>query len=91
MALTNPTAVPAGKKATVKAICETHGPNLLGDAYPQVDGVPKDTLTQAEVAEVFEHITRKFWRDLIAAHEADAAATTARDTALAANAGDPFA
>lgn len=91
MSLTNPTAIPTAKRDTIKAICITHGPRLLGDRYPtNNDGEPKATLTNAETAAVFEQITRKFWRDLIVQHEADAAAQAARQAAIDGNAADPF-
>lgn len=91
MAVTDPSAIPANKRDTIKAICVTHGPRLLPDRYPtDAEGQPKTTLTNAEAAQVFEHITRKFWRDLIVQHEADAAAESARRAAIEGNATDPF-
>jgi hypothetical protein len=95
MAITNAAGIPTGKRPTIKAICEKHGPQLDPDYPTEDDGqgneVPKASLTNAETAAVFEAITRRFWRDLIVAHEADEAAEVARLAAVAANAADPFA
>jgi hypothetical protein len=92
MAITNAAGIPTAKRPTIKAICEKHGPTFDPEYPTEADGVtPKASLTNAETAVVFEAITRKFWRDLISSHEAEAAAEAARLTALAANANDPFA
>jgi hypothetical protein len=95
MAITNAAGIPTAKRPTIKAICIKHGP-ALDPAYPTEDDgqgnqVPKTDLTNAETAEVFEQITRKFWRDLITGHEAEEAAEAARLAAVGANAADPFA
>jgi hypothetical protein len=92
MAITNPANIPAAQKPHVKAACEAIGPVLLTDRYPKdAAGQPKATLTNAEVGEVFEAITREFWRQQIQGVRANAAAEAARLAAVAAHAADPFA
>jgi len=94
--LTNPAAIPAGKRASIVAVCERQGPTVLGDRYPSVDDgsgnmVPKSGLSTAEAVDVFEQITREFWRQQIEAEEVTAAAEAAAAVARADNAADPFA
>lgn len=94
--ITDPKSIPASKRDTIKAVCERHGPNLLGDRYPvttDADGntVPKTGLTNAEAANVFEQITREFWRQQIEAEEVQQAAEAAAATARDQNKEDPFA
>jgi hypothetical protein len=90
MPLTDPSAIPAGKRPIIKEVVMQIGPQILGNKFPQVDGAPATDLTTQEVGEVFEKITREFWRQNIAAFEAEKAATVARDQAIEANKDDPF-
>jgi hypothetical protein len=94
--LTDPMAIPAAKRDTIKAVLVQHGPRLAESVYPTEDDgngnqVPKTVLTNEEAATVFEHVTRRFWRDHIAAYEASQAAEAARQTALDDNVDDPWA
>ena len=88
---TTPANIPSSRRASVKAACEKYGPILLGGRYPQEAGEPKANLTTAETGAVFEAVTRKFWRDLIATQEAEQAAEQARADAIASVGDDPFA
>lgn len=96
MNLTNPGAIPSGKNDSIKAVCLRHGPQLLGDRFPTVtddDGntTPATSLTKKQLGEVFEQITREFWRQQIEAEEVQQAAEAAAAEARIANATDPFA
>ena len=90
-AITNPANIPTGKRAAVSAVCVAIGPKIVPGMFPkEVDGSFKTTLTTAETGNVFEAVTREFWRQQIEALEAKAAAEAARLASVAANAADPF-
>ena len=89
--ITNAGSIPVAKRDTIKAVCVQIGPQLVPAVYPvDGNGDPLTSLTNAQAATVFEHITRKFWRDQITAYEAQQAAEAARQQAITDNSADPF-
>lgn len=86
--ITNPNNIPAAVKADLKEVCAAIGPTILGDGWPA--GVDPAAMTAAEVAQVFELITREFWRQQIQGHKAAVAAEVARQAAVDATTADPF-
>lgn len=87
-ALTNPANIPAAAKPDVAAVVAAIGPGVLGTRWPA--GLVPANLTAQQVGQVFELVTREFWRAQIQAHKANAAAEAARQTAIAATEADPF-
>lgn len=87
-AITNPANIPTAVRADIKAVCQAIGPLVLGEKWP--DELDPANLTAAQVGQVFEAVTREFWRQQVQAHKANAAAETARQEAIAATTADPF-
>jgi len=95
--ITNPSAIPAGQKDDLKRLMVQYGPSL--NNYPvDGNGDPKDTLTDGEAAQVFEHLTRRYWRMLLKDQAVDDAREDVRQqqldaklAALAAHEADPWA
>ena len=95
--ITNASSIPAAQQDDIKKLLVQHGPSL--DIYPvDVDGNPKETLTNAEAVEVFEHLTRRYWRMMLrdlavteARSDVRQAEMDAQNAALAAHEADPWA
>lgn len=87
--ITDPTSIPTALRPDLKALLVTVGPQVLGDNYPAT--ADPENLTNAELATVFELVTREFWRQQIQAHKANEAAEAARLAAVESSAADPFA
>lgn len=87
--ITTPANIPAAVKPDIKAVCAAIGPQVLGDKWPA--GLDAANLTTAQVGQVFELVTREFWRQQVQAHKAHTAAEAARQQAIADTAADPFA
>lgn len=76
----------------IKKVCQTIGPQILANRYPaNPDGTPKETLTNDETKEVFENITREFWRQQIEAVKVAEATETTRRRTVDSISNDPFA
>lgn len=77
--------------ADIKHVCQTIGPQILGNLYPtNSDGTPKETLTSDEAKWVFEHVTREFWRQQVEAVKVAEATEVARLETIEATSSDPF-
>lgn len=86
--LTNPGAIPSGLHEDLKAVLCTIGPQVLGEKFPQ--DVDPENLNNAQLAQVFELVTREFWRQQIQARKANEAAEKARVAVLQTSEEDPF-
>lgn len=86
--ITQPANIPAAAKPDIKDVCATVGPQVLGAKWPA--GVDPANLTAAQVAQVFELVTREFWRQQVQAYKAHLAAEAARQQAITATEADPF-
>lgn len=84
--ITVPANIPQAAQADVKAAIVAIGKHVLGARYPV--GYDPANLSQAQVANLFELLTREFWRREIAAVKANAFAEAAR--VAAASEPDPF-
>lgn len=87
--ITTPAGIPAAAKPDIKDVCATIGPAVLGDRWPA--GLDPKNLTNTQVGQIFELVTRSFWHQQVVAFKANAAAEAARQTAITASAADPFA
>lgn len=88
--ITTPANIPAAAKPDIKAVCAAIGPNVLGDKWPAEITDPA-AMTPAQVGQVFEAVTREFWRQQVQALKANLAAEEARQAALTTSVADPFA
>lgn len=89
--ITTPINIPASVRPHIKMVCEAIGPTILGDRYPKdPEGNFKINLSNVEVGEIFEAITREFWRQQIQAYRATIAAETARQAIIIETTTDPF-
>lgn len=77
--------------SNIKKVCQTIGPQILGNRYPaNSDGSPKDKLTDNETREVFERVTREFWRQQVEAVKVMEATEYARRQTVESISDDPF-
>ena len=86
--ITVPANIPAAVRTDLQPVLQVIGPQVLGDRWPE--GVDPANLDNAQLGQVFELVTREFWRQQIQAYKANLAAEAARQTAIAANEADPF-
>ena len=86
--ITNPANIPAKVRDDLKDVLRSIGPAVLDDRWPA--DVDPENLTNTELAQVFEQVTREFWRQQIQAHKAEVAAAAARASALESSNADPF-
>lgn len=92
MAITNPSGIPAQFLDDLRETLQAVGPRVAPDVYPvDGNGNPETALNNQQAAQLFEVITRRFWRDQIRSHKAQQAAEQARETAIGAVGDDPFA
>lgn len=87
--ITTPANIPAAAKPGVAEVCAKAGPVILGQKWPE--GLDPAALTNAQVGQVFELITREFWRQQVQGLKAAAAAEAARQAEAAKYDADPFA
>lgn len=87
--ITNPANIPVAFRPSIAAAIEDRGQDLLGDRWPAT--YDPANLTNAQLANVFELLTRDFWRRLAADARMAQQLEATRLAVLAAQAADPFA
>lgn len=87
--ITTPANIPAAVRPNIAAVCEQIGPTVLGDRWPA--NLDPANLTAQQVGQVFELVTREFWRQQIQGLKAMEAAKAARQAAITEHSTDPFA
>lgn len=86
--ITNADNIPTATRAEISELVAAIGPNVLGDNWPE--GVDASSMTKTQMAQIFELITREFWRQQLVAYKADMAAQEIRNSILSAESSDPF-
>lgn len=86
--ITNAASIPASMQGDLKAVIRSIGPAVLGAKWPE--GVDPANLTNAQLAQVFEQVTREFWTQQIQAYKANEAAEVARQKVISESSADPF-
>ena len=70
----------AQKGNEIKLVVAAIGPQVVPKVFPKdEDDQPKTVLTDEETLDVFEAVTREFWRQQVEAHQGEIAAQTARE------------
>lgn len=91
MAITNPENIPLPLRAAVEQLIVNRGPQLIPDKFPKrTDGNYAEVLSNQELAQMFELITRRFWRNQLRSYQAQVAAEAARQQVEGGVAEDPF-